>query len=184
MRITQLLVVAFLLTLSGPAGAAEPAIQIAIGRSGDSFILDTIIDFPVPVSTAWQVLTDFDHMVGVVSSLTMSKITAQNGNTLRVQQSGVAKFGILSYAFVSEREVTLNPMKRISARQLSGNARQFSSDLELTPLGNRAQAHYHAELTPDSGLALVFGSSFIKHELEEQFTAMAAEMSRRRNSTP
>ena len=179
MRISHFFTAGMLLTFCCLAGAIEPAIQVAIEQRGDAFALDTIIDFPVPIRTAWDVLTDFDNMVGILSNLTVSKVTERSGNTLRVQQSGVAKFGILSYSFTSEREVQLDPMKRIQARQLSGNARQFASDLKLAPLGNETQARYHAEVTPDSSLALTFGGSFIKHEVEEQFAAMEAEMVRR-----
>ena len=180
MRISHFLTAGMLLTFCCLAGAIEPAIQVAIEQRGDAFALDTIIDFPVPIRTAWDVLTDFDNMVGILSNLTVSKVTERRGNTLRVQQSGVAKFGIFSYSFTSEREVRLDPMNRIQARQLSGNARQFASDLELKRVGNNSQAHYHAEVTPDSGIALTFGGSFIKHEVEEQFAAMAAEMARRK----
>lgn len=69
--------------------------------------------------------------------------------------------------------------KRILARQLSGNAKRFASELELSKTDNGSQARYHAEVTPDSGLARTFGGPFIQHEVEEQFTAMAAEMLRR-----
>ncbi len=75
-------------------------------------------------------------------------------------------------------------MKRIQARQLTGNARSFVNELELAPAGENTLAHYHAEVTPDSSLALTFGSSFIKHEVEEQFTAMVVEMNRRKLSAP
>ena len=37
----------------------------------------------------------------------------------------------------------------------------------------------HAEIVPDSVLAKMFGNAFIKHEIKEQFTALAGEMTRR-----
>ena len=65
------------------------------------------------------------------------------------------------------------------ARQITGNAERFESELELTQSGSATRVHYRAEVVPDSGLARTFGGRFIKHEVEEQFTAMAAEMMRR-----
>jgi len=183
-RVFFLFVAGSLLSFCGLTDAVEPAIKLGIEKRGDAFILDTVIDFPVSVRTAWDVLTDFDHMVGVLNGLTASKITKRNENTMVVQQSGVAKFGIFSYAFASEREIRLDPMKRIQATQLSGNAKQFVSDLELTPAGDKSQARYHAEVTPDSGIERTFGGSFIEHEVEEQFAAMVAEMTRRKMSGP
>jgi carbon monoxide dehydrogenase subunit G len=184
MRSYHFFTACILLMICCLAEAAEPAIQIAVEKRGDAFILDATINFPAPNRTAWEVLTDFDNMVSILSNLTTSKVTSRIENTLLVQQEGIARFGILSYAFSSEREIRLDPMKRIQARQLSGNAKHYFSELDLTPAGESTLARYHAEVTPESGLALIFGGSFIEHEVEEQFTAMAAEMSRRKATAP
>ena len=169
-----------LLILSGTVLAADAEIKVAIEKRGDAFIVDTTVDFAVPLRTAWEVLTDFDNMADILSNLTSSKITGRKGDTLIVKQEGKARYGIFSYSFASEREIRLEPMKRIRARQLAGNAKRFASELELSKTDNGTQARYHAEVTPDSGLARTFGGSFIQHEIEEQFTAMAAEMLRRK----
>ena len=170
-----------LLGLSCAAFAADPEIKVVIEKRDDAFIVDTTVDFAVPLRMAWDVLTDFDNMASILSNLTSSKITARTGNTLIVKQEGKARYGPFSYAFASEREIRLEPKKRILARQLTGNAKRFSSELELSKTDGGTQAHYHAEVTPDSGFARAFGGSFIQHEVEEQFTAMAAEMLRRKS---
>ncbi len=172
----------FLLIMGFAAFGAEPGISVAVEKRGDAFIVDATIDFPVPPPMAWEVLTDFDNMIGILSNLSLSKITNRKGDTLIVQQEGKAKYGFFSYAFASEREIRLEPVKRILARQLAGNAKQFASELELSQNGNATQARYHAEVTPDSGIGRTFGGPFIQHEVEEQFAAMAAEM--RRRTTP
>ena len=38
------------------------------------------------------------------------------------------------------------------------------------------QTQYRAESVPDSVLARMFGASFVRHEVEEQFMEMAREM--------
>ena len=184
MRSFPRLAVSVLLIFCCAANAAEPTIQVGIEKSGDVFIIDTRFDFPVPLRMAWDVLTDYDNMAGILSNVTSSKVMERDENTLRVQQAGVAKYGIISYSFVSEREVRLEPMKRILARQITGNAKQFSSEMDLTPDGNTTQVRYHAETIPDSALARTFGGAFIQHEVEEQFTAMATEMLRRKTTAP
>jgi len=171
-----------LCALTGTVCAAEPQVQVKVERSGDAFVIDATTDVPVPRRTAWDVLTDLDHMVGVISNLTSSKILTRNGNDLRVAQEGTAKFGIFTYSFVSEREIRLEPMKRIVARQVSGNARRFESVMELAREGGLTRLHYHAELVPDSGIARLFGGPFVEHEIEEELQALVAEMTRR--STP
>lgn len=41
------------------------------------------------------------------------------------------------------------------------------------------QIRYHAESVQDSLLARMFGASFVRHEVAEQFLGMAKEMMRR-----
>jgi uncharacterized protein Smg (DUF494 family) len=41
------------------------------------------------------------------------------------------------------------------------------------------QITYRAEMEFDSLLARLFGASFVRHEIEEQLSAMAKEMARR-----
>jgi len=169
---------ALLLAIGFSAFAADP--EIAIEKRGDVFVIDATIDFPAPLRTAWDVLTDFDHMVGVLSNLTQSKITGQTGNKLQVHQEGTAKYGLFSYSFESDREIRLKPMRKINARQISGNTKSFFSVMELSENGTGTRGRYHAEVVPDSGIARTFGGPFIQHEIEEQFSAMVAEMLRRK----
>ncbi|MBL0168433.1 MAG: SRPBCC family protein [Propionivibrio sp.] len=169
----------FLLTMSCSAFGVEPEILVGIEKSGEAFIVVARINLQVPLRTAWEVLTDFDNMTGILSNLASSKVVRRNGNTLIVDQEGSAHFGIFSYSFASEREIRLEPMKRIFARQISGNAKRFESELELSQTGLVTLIRYRAEVVPDSGIGRTFGGHFIQHEVEEQFTAMVAEMKRR-----
>ena len=180
-RLTAALSIAWLLQ-SVAALAADPEWVIAVEKRGGAFVVDASIDFPAPLPTVWEVLTDFDHMTTIMSNLTSSRIVSRSANTLRVEQEGVARYGFFSYAFASEREIRLEPMKRIVARQISGSAKSFASELQLSPASSGTAARYHAEMVPDSAIARTFGGPFVKHEIEEQFSAMAAEMARR--STP
>ena len=176
-RVAAMLAIAVLL-VSG-AFAAEPQFTVTIDKRGKSFVVDATIDIPVPLRVAWDVLTDFDHMASILGNLSASRVVSRTDRTLLVQQEGVARFGIFSYTFTSEREIRLKPMKRIVARQVSGNAQSFISELHLSPGDHGTEVRYHAEIVPDSAIARTFGAPFVKHEIEEQFTALAAEMARR-----
>lgn len=169
-----------LFALFGAAAfAAEPKVAVSVGRNGDAFVIDATVDAPVSLVTAWEVLTDFDHMTSILSNLTSSKVTSREGNVLLVQQEGVAKYGLLSFSFVSEREIRLEPMKRILAKSLSGTLKRMESEAKIVALDQSVQIKYHAESVPDSVFARMFGASFARHEVEEQFLAMVAEMMRR-----
>ena len=174
------LAVCLLLIMGFAAYGAEPEIQVAVEKSGDAFLVDATIIIPVPLRTAWEVLTDFDNMVGILSNLTLSKIIRRKGNSVFVMQEGNAKFGFFSYSFASVREIQLEPMRRILAIQLTGNAKRFESEMELSETVRGVRIRYRAEIVPDSGIARTFGGPFVQHEVEEQFTLLAAEMMRRK----
>jgi len=173
------LLACFLLMMSCSTFGVEPEIVVGIEKSGEAFVVDATIEVQVPMRTAWEVLTDFDNMTGILSNLALSKIVRRNGNTLIVDQEGSAHYGIFSYSFASEREIRLEPMNRIFAKQIAGNAKRFESELELSQTGSVTLIRYRAEVVPDSGIGRTFGGTFIQHEVEEQFTAMVAEMKRR-----
>ena len=158
---------------------AEPKLTVQVEKPGAAFVVDASLDVPVPVETAWDVLTDFDHMTAFLTNLTLSKVASRNGHTLVIRQQGVAKYGLLALSFVSEREIRLEPMKRVVARGLSGTMKRMDSETDIVPLAQGALIKYHAELEPDSLLARVFGKSFVRHEVKEQFTALGNEMLRR-----
>ncbi len=169
------------LILSCAVFAAEPEIVVGVEKAGDTFLVDAGVDLPVPVRMAWDVLTDFDAMASILSNLQSSRIVRHDGNTLFVLQEGTAKFGIFSYSFNSMREIRLEPMQRIIARQLTGTASSFASDTVLSENERGTRVHYHAEIAPGSAIARMFGGPFIRHEVEEQLRAMAAEVARRQS---
>jgi len=167
------------LVVSCAAFADKPEVVVGVEKSGDAFVVDARVDLPVPVRLAWDVLTDFDGMASILSNLQSSRIVRREGNTLYVKQQGTATFGIFSYSFDSIREIRLEPMQHIIARQLTGTASSFASDTALSASAHGTLVHYHAEIAPGSTLARLFGAPFVRHEVEEQLGAMAAETARR-----
>ena len=174
-----------LLLLAFPSFATEQEIEVSVREAGDAFIVEANFLVPVRARTAWDVLVDYEHMASIMSNLESSKIASRNGNTLIVRQSGVAHFGIFSYAFQVEREIRLEPMKRILTRNLSGSLKRMESEVMLTPSSHESgvRVAYHGEFVFGSTLAGLFAQSFLRHEVEEQFQALVAEM-RRRETQP
>ena len=180
MMMRILLLFACLLVTAG-ASAAEPRVQVGVTRSGEAFIVDATVDAPVLIATAWRTLTDFERMPAILTNLKSSRVTSRDENMLLVKQEGVARYGLFSFGFQSEREVRLVPMERIVSRNLSGTLKRMSSESVLTQTdgGQSVQIRYHAEIVADSAMARMFGASFVRHETTEQFRSMVAEMTRR-----
>lgn len=176
-----LLALGALLCAVSTAVTATPEIEVNVEKRNDTFVIDSSFEAGVPVRIAWRVLTDFDNMAKILHNLNASHILSRKGNTLHVRQEGTARFGLFSYTFNSEREIELEPRKRILARQIAGNTKAYTSEMEIAPSEHGTRFRYHAEMTLDSGIARLFGGPFIRHEIAEQFGWMIEEMERRQS---
>jgi len=165
---------------SGVAAAAESPIRsIEVVRAADAYVADLTMFAPVPGGLAWTVLTDFEHQPEWVPNLRESKVIESDGNTLTIEQRGVAKFGIASFPYVSVRQIVLEPERTVRAKQLKGSLRRVESLMTLSPDGNGTQLQYHLEMVPTGLASAVLSEDFLRHELTEQFSAIIAEMVRR-----
>lgn len=178
-RVSRILAL-FLLLACGAASGQEPVIEAKVEKRGDAFIIDSNFELPVPLATAWEVFTDFDNMTRFLGHLKSSTVTSRSGDTLIVRQEGAQRVGFLSFDFLSERQIKLEPPRKVHALQLSGTLQRYASELSLSAKGNATLINYHAEITLDSGFGRVFGAPVIESQTEEQFAAMYAEMLRRK----
>lgn len=159
----------------------EPMLTATVSQLGEVIVVDVLADVPVALGTAWDVLTDFENMTTFIGNVTVSKVIRREGNMVVVYQKGVARHGLLSLSFESEREIRMDPMKRIQTKSLSGSVKRMESESRFSQSERGTQIRYRAEVEPDSMLARMFGASFIQHEIEEQFHEMSKEMIRRQS---
>ena len=86
---------------------ANQNVVVTVKKVDDVFIVDAAMNAPVKLQTAWNVLNDYERMHEYVENLRSSQIFMRKGNVMRIRQTGVAKFGILSFEYQSEREIRL-----------------------------------------------------------------------------
>lgn len=157
--------------------------DVRVFRQGEGVRVEVDMSAPVPPAIAWQVLTDFNDMPRFLTNLDNSRIVESAGNRMRVEQAGVAHYGLLSHRFQSVREIALDPPREVTARQISGTARRMDSRMRLIPTDFGTRLEYRAEIIPDIILPPLVGPAFIQHEIAEQFSAMIQEMVKR-NAAP
>ncbi len=168
------------LLVAGSALAASPIRSIDIVQDSDAYVADVVMYAPVPTGVAWDVLTDFDHMAGWVPNVRESKVTAQDQNTATVEQRGVAKFGVVTFPYISVRQMQLSPPRTVKSTQIKGNMRKLESLMTVAAEGDGTKLTYHLEMVPGGLAAAVMSKDLLQHELTEQFSAIIAEMVRRK----
>jgi carbon monoxide dehydrogenase subunit G len=159
--------------------ADSPFRSIDVAYEGDTYILNAVMFAPVPQAVAWDVLTDFDHMARWVPNVAESKAIARDGDSVTVQQHGVAKFGAASFPYTTERRIDLKPQGGIKTMQLKGSFKRVESTLQIEPDGKGTRINYHLEMVPSGLASTVMSKKFVEHEVTEQFTAIVGEMTRR-----
>jgi len=135
---------------------------------------------PVSQSIAWDVLTDFANMAAWVPNVRHSSILKKAGNQLTIEQSGTAKFGLLSFSYTSVREIVLTPQTTIQSTQTKGEMKRQQSLMELSPEANGTRLQYRLELEPSGLASAAISQDRLKHDIDEQFTAIVGEMVRRK----
>lgn len=181
LRPIALLIVAILaLGLARAAEEATDPVSVSVTRSGENLSLAAEFRVPVSVRLAWDVLTDFEHMPGFVPGLKESHVLSLAGNQLTVQQKGESTMGPLPMEYESVRMVELKPYQSIRSRTLKGSLGSVEGVTRLTAEGrNLTLVQYSASALPDSSLAALIPSSYLKDGLKTQFQAMREEMLRR-----
>ena len=164
----------------GTACRAATPPEVAVDFEDGSYKANLSLNLAVSPQVAFEVLTDFEHMAEFVPNLSSSRVIARHGTLYRVAQQGKAVFGLFSYAFESVREIDARPEGRLISRGISGSTRDFRSELLIVPQGSACRLDYRVEMTPAEGwLPGSLGTPFMRHELGEQFLALAREMERR-----
>jgi hypothetical protein len=169
-----------LLATAAPASAIAVDTRVSVSRRGDVFLVDAVLVAPVSTSEAWRVLTDFDAMDAFVPNLETSRVTARNGERLRVEQTGVARWGPLAHAFKMVREIELQPMQLVRSHSLEESQMQVQSVTRFTSVAGGTEIRHHIEINVDTWMPSALVEPFLRHEVREQFDAVVAEMLRRR----
>ena len=162
------------------AGGAEDVV-VEAHRQGErvSVRAHAVLFAPAPI--AWRVLTDYERLPAFIPGLSKSSVRSREGNQLLVEQSGEARFFIFSFPIEVRLEVIESPPHAVSSRTLGGNLRRMDGRYELVPDAARGTVvlRYSGEIEPDFALPPIIGLAALRHMVEEQFTAMVAEIERR-----
>jgi hypothetical protein len=170
------------LTLSFVAAAAtveDDKISVVVRQHADTVNVDVRLRVGVAPPVVWDVLTDFDHLVGVISNLESSKILSRSGTSIVVEQRGKATRGLVSFAFDTVREVELKPFEEIRSHLISGTLKKSEGLTRLTSDGDGTLIENHGEFIPNISLPPIIGVQLIEAETRKQFGEMRDEMLRR-----
>jgi carbon monoxide dehydrogenase subunit G len=167
-----------LLALAGAAyGAGDLAIEVE--RIGERFSVQARATLDAPAALAWRWLTDYDNLPSFIPGLTASAVLLREANRAMLEQKGEARFLIFTFPIEMRLEVLESPHAWITARAVGGNLRRMNGRYDLQPSGSGVLLRYTGELEPAFDLPPLVGTLALRSMVEEQFSAMVAEIERR-----
>jgi ribosome-associated toxin RatA of RatAB toxin-antitoxin module len=185
---TSSMAVALLAAAYAAPGSAADDVSIEADRRGDSIEIRARALIAAPPALVWQVLTDYERLPGFIPGLARSVIRERQGNRLVLEQAGEARFLVFSFPIEVRYEVIESPPSGISSRAIGGNLRRMNGRYELQPApaspgteGGRGAVllRYEGEMEPAFELPPVIGLVAVRSMVEQQFTALVAEIERR-----
>jgi carbon monoxide dehydrogenase subunit G len=160
------------------AGAADD-LSVEVERSGRSFAVRAAATVAAPAATVWEVLTDYDHLARFIPGLSSSAVQLRVANRVLVEQKGAARFLVFSYPIEVLLEVLESPSDSITSREIGGNLKRMRGRYDLQSAKGGILVRYAGELEPGFELPPIIGTLAVRTMVEEQFTAMVAEIERR-----
>ena len=166
--------------MGGIPNAWSQVRAIDVTHPSDAYVVTVEVFAPVNRKIAWDVLTDFTNMAKWVPNLKESLVVTPGDRQLTIQQSGTAKFGGVGFSYTSLREIVLDPQTTIRSTQVKGSMRRQVSLMTLSPEGDGTRMQYRLEVVPGLLASAAFSEDRLKQEITEQFTAIVAEMTKRK----
>jgi ribosome-associated toxin RatA of RatAB toxin-antitoxin module len=169
-----------LLVAANGAFAAEE-LSVDAERRGDGVEVRAKAFIAAPQALVWRVLTDYARLPAFVPGIATSVVRERQGNRLRLDQKGEARFLIFSFPIDVQLEVVESPPDSVLSRAVAGNLRRMNGRYELKadPARGGVLLSYAGLIEPDFDLPPLVGTAALRHMAEEQFRAMVAEIERR-----
>jgi ribosome-associated toxin RatA of RatAB toxin-antitoxin module len=178
---TSSLAVAFLAAAHAAPGAAAEDVVIEAERRGESIEVRAHALIAAPPALIWEVLTDYERLPGFIPGISKSVVRERQGSQLVLEQTGEARFLVFSFPIEVRYEVIESPPDWVSSRAVAGNLRRMNGRYDLQPSQARGNIvlRYHGEIEPNFALPPIVGVVALRSMVEQQFSAMVAEIERR-----
>ena len=163
------------------AQAAVPDADIVVAVRKDKETIFVDVDCPVraPLPVIWEVLTDYDHMSGFISTLEYSGIEGRRDSILMVRQKGKATLGLLSFAFDNVREVEIVPLVEIRSHHISGDLESSTFTTRVIEVDGTPHIINIGRYVPKAWVPPLVGPALIGGETRKQFADIRTEILRR-----
>ena len=189
MRTTVILglIVALLGGVVADASAAPPGGRDMVVRAQkDGAGFEVYVEFTVAatVDETWAVLTDYDRMAEIVSSIDSSRIVKRDGNQLEVAQKSHATAGPLKFSTSNLRQVELVPKREIRSRLVKGDLKASDFTTRIIDEGPVMRVIAQGKFVPGALSGSAISLEALEAQSRRQYEELRAEILRRKANEP
>ncbi|MBT2321122.1 SRPBCC family protein [Variovorax paradoxus] len=164
------------------AHVVATAQQVSIETSGQGELITVTAsaDMQVDPRTAWNVISDYDHLAEFIPYMHSSRVIQRDGDTLLVEQTGEIALLFFQQPVEVKLAVVESPPRRIVARAVGGNLKEMEGRYALETLSTgEVRLSYSGRLVPEFPVPPIIGKMAVRSVLAKQFTALVNEIHRR-----
>ena len=131
-------------------------------------------------AAVWRILSDYDQLADFVPDLKSARVLSRNGNTVIVEQLGVARFLVFSQRIRLVVQVQEQPPERIDISLIEGDMKVYRASWVLSPVTGAAgtRVEYTASIEPTFYVPEMIGESLIKQDIARMMTALLSRLDR------
>jgi carbon monoxide dehydrogenase subunit G len=129
--------------------------------------------------TAWDVLSDYDHLAEFVPGMTSSRLVSAPGEALLLEQKGEARFLFFSQNIEVVLRVSEVAHREIEFDAVGGNMQRMRGAWRLNGPDGSVTVSYDAEIEPAFWMPPLIGAALLRRDLSGKMASVAREMVRR-----
>ena len=174
----RLLQFALSVVLAG-VGAAQADPDIKIANRDGVYSIRIELQLAADAATAWQVLTDYDHLTDFVPNLRASRVISAPGEPLQIEQRGETRFLFFSFSVNVVLEIMETPLLRLGFHAIRGNMRRMRGEWRIEPVNTGIRMAYESESEPDFWVPPLIGPAVVRRDVADQVAGLVREIMRR-----
>lgn len=164
--------------LSAPLWGATTPVSVDVeDGAGKTYVVDAAFDVNVPLSRAWEVLTDYDGIGRFVSSIRQSTIQRREAGRVLLEQHGVGRAWIISLPMHVVLDVREYDHRMLVFRDVCGKSfTTYEGTWELSPIGSGTRVTYRLTADPNGRQPAMLAKSAIRGSVKRLLDEVRAEM--------
>lgn len=131
----------------------------------------------------WEVLTDYEHLSGFISSIRRSSVLQQSQDGIEVNQVMRAKVLFVSKSVHLRLHIGESPFSRIEFRDVLGkDFKTYEGSWDLVKAGSGTVVTYHLRFAPSESLPSFVSNRILRQTVQALLTELRVEIVRRNPS--